>query len=75
VWAGVLVGGVGWMKEIKVKAYGWWTSYTYVKQNKETSCSCFKYGRKGVGGRDNCDDVVNGQYKPNQNCRYESSPV
>jgi hypothetical protein len=25
--------GGGWKKEIKVLVYGWWTSYTYMKQN------------------------------------------
>jgi hypothetical protein len=24
-------GGGGWMKEIKVREYGWWTLYTYAK--------------------------------------------
>jgi hypothetical protein len=27
----VLVWGGGGMKEIKVRTYGWWTSYTYIK--------------------------------------------
>jgi hypothetical protein len=26
-----LLEGEGWMKEIKVKDYGWWTSYTSMK--------------------------------------------
>jgi hypothetical protein len=30
VCVGVLVGGEGGMKEIKVREYGWWTSYTYM---------------------------------------------
>jgi hypothetical protein len=37
----------GMVKEIKVREYGWWTSYTFKKENKETSCNCFKWGRKG----------------------------
>jgi hypothetical protein len=40
------------MKEIKVRVYGGWTSYTYMKQNKETSCNCFKWGRRGARGKD-----------------------
>jgi hypothetical protein len=28
---GAFVGGVGGMKEIKVREYGGWTSYTYMK--------------------------------------------
>jgi hypothetical protein len=38
------------MKEIKVRVCGEWTSFTYVKQNKETSCNCFNWGREGVEG-------------------------
>jgi hypothetical protein len=26
-----------------------WAAYTYMKQNDETSCNCFKWGWKGVG--------------------------
>jgi hypothetical protein len=36
------------MKEIKVRVYDWWTSYTYMKLNKETSCNCFNWGREGI---------------------------
>jgi hypothetical protein len=32
------------MKEIKVRVDGGWTSYTCMKQNKETSCNCIKWG-------------------------------
>jgi hypothetical protein len=38
------------MKEIKVKVYGRWTSYTYTKWSKKTSCNCFKWGRERVEG-------------------------
>jgi hypothetical protein len=38
------------MKEIKVRVYGGWTSYTYMKQNKQTSWSCFKWGVEEVEG-------------------------
>jgi hypothetical protein len=38
------------MKEIKVSEYDGWTSYIYMKWNKETSCNCFKWGGKGVEG-------------------------
>jgi hypothetical protein len=68
----VLVGGEGWMKEIKVRVYDWWTSYTYMKQNKETSCNCFKWSWEGVGGRDDGGDLTNVQCKPNWNCHNES---
>jgi hypothetical protein len=47
------------MNEMKVKEYGWQTSYTYTKQNNETSCTCFKWGREGVkSGRDGGCDVT-----------------
>jgi hypothetical protein len=59
------------MKEIKVIVCGWWTSYTYMKQNKETSCNCFKWGGEGLRGRDG-GSVTNVQYKSNQNYHYES---
>jgi hypothetical protein len=29
----------------------------------------------GLRGRDNGSDLTNTQYKPNQNCHYESLPV
>jgi hypothetical protein len=38
------------MREIKVRVYGLWTSYTYAKVNKETSCHSFKWGWEGVEG-------------------------
>jgi hypothetical protein len=57
------------MKEIKMRVYGGWTSYTYMKQNKETSCNCFKWGGERVGRRDDWGDITN------QNCHYESPPV
>jgi hypothetical protein len=34
-------------EEIKVREYGWWISYTFNKENKETTCNGFKWGRKG----------------------------
>jgi hypothetical protein len=30
------------------REYNGWSSYTYMKQNKETSYNCFKWGRVGV---------------------------
>jgi hypothetical protein len=57
------------MKEIKMRVYGGWTAYTYMKQNKETSCNCFKWGGERVGRRDDWGDITN------QNCHYESPPV
>jgi hypothetical protein len=36
--------------KIKVRVYGWWTSYTCMKESKEASCNCFKWGREGVEG-------------------------
>jgi hypothetical protein len=38
------------MKKIKVREYGGWTSHTFMKQNKETSCHSFNWGGEGVGG-------------------------
>jgi hypothetical protein len=32
------------MKEIQGGAYGGWTSYTYTKEKKESSCNGFKWG-------------------------------
>jgi hypothetical protein len=32
------------MKEIKVRVHSGWTSYTYLKWNREKFCSCFKRG-------------------------------
>jgi hypothetical protein len=43
---GVTCGGQ-WTKEIKVREYGWWTSYTYMRQNKEISCICLKLSGGG----------------------------
>jgi hypothetical protein len=51
VW-GVFVGGGGSMKEMKVREYGWWASYKYIKQNDETSCNCIKLGGDEVAGGD-----------------------
>jgi hypothetical protein len=36
--------------KIKVREYGAWTSYTYIKQNKETSCNYFKWDGDGIQG-------------------------
>jgi hypothetical protein len=63
------------MKEIKVMGYGWWTSYTYMKQDEETSCNCFKWGGEGIDGTDDGGNVTNVQYKLNQSCNYESPSV
>jgi hypothetical protein len=46
------------MKEIKVRVYGRWTSYTCMKQKKKISCNCFNVGR-GLKGRDDGDKVTN----------------
>jgi hypothetical protein len=39
-------------EEIKVREYGWQTSYTFKKENKETTCNCFKWCRKGSRWRE-----------------------
>jgi hypothetical protein len=39
------------MKEAKAMVYGRWTSYTYMKWNKETSFNCFKWGGEEVEGK------------------------
>jgi hypothetical protein len=36
------------MKKIKVMEYCRWTSYTYMKQNQQTSHDCFKWGGEGA---------------------------
>jgi hypothetical protein len=45
------------MKEIKARVYGRWTSYTYMKQNKATSCNCSKRSGEGVQERDSGNDL------------------
>jgi hypothetical protein len=53
----------------------WLIDFIYcMKQNEETSCNCFMWGREGVEGRDNGGDVTNVQCKSNQNCHDESPP-
>jgi hypothetical protein len=42
-----------------------------MKENQETSCSCFKWGWERVEGEDHGDNVTYVQYKFNQNCHYE----
>jgi hypothetical protein len=54
VCVGVFVVGGGWTKEIKVREYGWWTSYTYMRKNNETSCNCFMWSVDGVEGERLC---------------------
>jgi hypothetical protein len=36
---------------------GRWTSYTYMKQNQETSCSCFKWGGEVAAGGEMMGDM------------------
>jgi hypothetical protein len=43
-----------------------------MKQNKETSCSCFNWGKEGVEGQKRWNDLTNVQCKFIQNCHYES---
>jgi hypothetical protein len=66
--------GREWMKEMKVTIYGRWTSYIYMKQNKETYCNCFKWGSEGSEAERWWGQYNNVQHKSNQNCHYESSP-
>jgi hypothetical protein len=40
--AGSMCGG----REMKVRECGGWASCTCMKENKETSCNCFKWGRE-----------------------------
>jgi hypothetical protein len=54
--------------------YGRWTSYTYMKQNYETSCNCFGCGGEGVEGERQLY-IVNVQCKSNPYCHYESLPI
>jgi hypothetical protein len=63
------------MKEVKVREYGGWTLYTSMKQNKETSCNCCKWGEEGVEGEKRWGDLTTVQYKPNWNWHYESPPL
>jgi hypothetical protein len=46
--------------------YGWCAAYTYMKQNGETSCKCFKCGREEVarGREDGGGKLTNVQCKP-----------
>jgi hypothetical protein len=50
---------------------GIWTSYTYMKQNKETSRNCFKWDGEGMEGRESGGELTNVQCKPNWNCHNE----
>jgi hypothetical protein len=63
------------MEEMKVWEYGWWTSYTYAKQNDEPSCNCFKWGGVGVAGlrgRRGKGNLTNVQSEASWNCHNES---
>jgi hypothetical protein len=42
-----------------------------MKQNKETSCNCFKWGGERVGGDDG-GELTNEQCKCNRDGHYES---
>jgi hypothetical protein len=59
------------MKAIKVREYGLWTSYTYMKQNYETSCNCFKWCRDRVQWGDGGGELTNVHCKPIWNCHNE----
>jgi hypothetical protein len=53
------------MEEMKVREYGGWTPYTCMKQNKEISCNCFKWGQeRSRWGEMMGVDLTNGHYKP-----------
>jgi hypothetical protein len=63
-----------WSK-MKVREYGWWTSYTCMKWNDETSCNCCKWGREGhegAGKGDGRGHLNNVQCKAIWNCHNES---
>jgi hypothetical protein len=66
----VIVGK--WMK-IKVRVYGWWTSYTYRNRTKKPLAIALSGAVRGLRRRDDGGDVANVRYKPNQNCHCESS--
>jgi hypothetical protein len=38
------------MKEFEVMVDSRWISYTYMKENKETSCNCVRWGEEGSEG-------------------------
>jgi hypothetical protein len=48
-------------------------SYTYMRQNSETSCNCFKQGGGGLGGGqgDSGGNLTNVQCKVIWNCHNE----
>jgi hypothetical protein len=49
--------------------------FIYLHEIEERNLLQFKWGGEGVEGRGNGGNVTNVQYKPNQNCHYESRPV
>jgi hypothetical protein len=63
------------MKEMKVKEYGGYALYTYMKENSETFCHCFRWGRERMTGGDSGGYLTNVQCKAMQNCHNESPPV
>jgi hypothetical protein len=50
-------------------------SYTYRNKTKKPLAIALGGVGRRLRGRDDGDDVTNVQYKSNQNCHYESSPV
>jgi hypothetical protein len=61
------------MEEMKVREYGWWASYTYMKQNDETSWKRFKLGKERSVKVCMLGDVTNEQCEPIQNCHKNFS--
>jgi hypothetical protein len=45
-----------------------------MKQNKKTSCNCFKWVGEGAEEEGLWGNVNNVQYKTNLNCHYKSPP-
>jgi hypothetical protein len=60
-------------KTYNLREYNWCTSYTYTKQNNETSCNCFRCSKEGiVRGRDGGIHLNNAQCQAIHNCHHES---
>jgi hypothetical protein len=59
------------MEAMKVREYGLWASYKYIKYNDETSCICFRWGKNFAAG-DCGGNLTNVQCNPIQNWHNES---
>jgi hypothetical protein len=62
------------MKEIRVRVYGRWMSYTYETEQRNLVIALSRAGRE-LRGREDGGDLSNVLYKSNHNCHYESPHI